>query len=158
MTSICNRRRSACAAKMLWDDPQRNSNPAFDPARDLGPGAPGRDLPTTFGETFSAAWSRNTLFSQDYFGENDRMAALSDYTDKIKAMTGRDIAAELDYGTYGGGMMPDSHALLRQANGKVNELKKQNPELEIAPLSPEEFEQNAVAKRKKADADFEETI
>jgi hypothetical protein len=135
---------------MLWDDEQRNNAPALETS--------GRAWPTTFGETFSAAWSRNTLFSQDYFGENDRMAALSDYTNKVKALTGRDIAAELDYGTYGGGMMPDSHALLRQANDKVNELKKKNPELELEPLSPEEFEQNAVAKRKKADADFEETI
>src|SRR6516165_10527167 len=135
---------------MLWTDPQRAIAPALDTS--------GRDLPTTFGETFSAAWSRNTLFSQDYFGENDRMSALSDYTNKVKAMTGEDVAAQLDYGTYGGGMMPDSHALLRQANDKVNELKKKNPELELEPLSPEEFEQNAVAKRKKADADFEETI
>src|SRR6516164_4655115 len=135
---------------MLWTDPQRAVAPALDTS--------GRDLPMTFGETFSAAWSRNTLFSQDYFGENDRMSALSDYTNKVKAMTGEDVAAQLDYGTYGGGMMPDSHALLRQANDKVNELKKKNPELELEPLSPEQFEANAVAKRKQADADFEETI
>jgi hypothetical protein len=133
---------------MLWTDPQRAVAPALDTS--------GRDLPTTFGETFSAAWSRNTLFSQDYFGENDRWSALSDYTDKIKAMTGRDVAAELDYGT--GEFAPDSHAMLAQVNSKVAELNKQNPALELDPLSPEQFEQNAVAKRRKADADFEQTI
>src|SRR6516165_1557121 len=133
---------------MLWTDEKHETAPALDTS--------GRDLPTTFGDTFFAAWSRNTLFSQDYFGENDRMAALSDYTNKVKALTGRDIGAELDYGT--GEFAPDSHALLRQANDKVNELKQKNPTLELDPLSPEEFERNAVAKRRQADADFEETI
>src|SRR6516225_7603432 len=106
---------------MLWDDEERNIAPAVVTS--------GRDWPTTFGETFSAAWSRNTLFSQDYTGENDRMSALSDYTNKVKALSGRDVGAELDYGT--GEFAPDSHALLLQANDKVAELKKQNPALEL---------------------------
>jgi hypothetical protein len=133
---------------MLWDNPQRNLAPALDTG--------GRDLPTTFGETFSAAWSRNTLFSQDYTGENDRWSALSDYTDKIKAMSGRDVASELNYGT--GEFAPDSRAMLAQVNTKLAELKKQNPDLDLDQLTPEQFEQNAIAKRRKADADFEEII
>src|SRR6516164_9213540 len=133
---------------MLWTDPQRAVAPALDTS--------GRDLPMTFGETFSAAWSRNTLFSQDYTGENDRWSALSDYTDKIKAMSGRDVASELNYGT--GEFAPDSRAMLAQVNTKLAELKKQNPDLDLDQLTPEQFEQNAIAKRRKADADFEEII
>src|SRR5215469_2913009 len=48
--------------------------------------------------------------------------------------------------------------LLRQTNDKVNELKRKNPALELEPLSPDELSANAVAKRRKADADFETTI
>jgi len=134
---------------MLWDQEQRNTAPALDTS--------GQNWPTTFGETFSAAWSRNTLFSQDYFGENDRMSALNDYLDKVKRTSGEDIGQQLDY------RMPEGAAvsaqdLLRQANGKVNELKNKNPALGLEPMSPDELSANAVAKRKKADADFEETI
>src|SRR6516164_9651142 len=134
---------------MLWTDPQRAVAPALDTS--------GRDLPTTFGETFSAAWSRNTLFSQDYLGENDRMAALNDYLAKVKTMTGEDVGQQLDY------RMPEGAAvsaqdLLRQANAKVNALKGKNPALELEPLSSDELSQNAIAKRRAADADFEETI
>jgi hypothetical protein len=134
---------------MLWTDEQR----AVSPALDTG----GRDLPTTFGETFSAAWSRNTLFSQDYFGENDRMSALTDYLAKVKTMTGEDIGQQLDY------RMPEGAAvsaqdLLRQANEKVSALKQKNPALELEPMTPDELSANGVAKRRKADADFEETI
>jgi hypothetical protein len=134
---------------MLWTDPQRAIAPALDTS--------GRDLPTTFGETFSAAWSRNTLFSQDYFGENDRMSALNDYLAKVKTMTGEDIGQQLDY------RMPEGAAvsaqdLLRQTNEKVSALKQKNPALELEPMTPDELSANAVAKRRKADADFEETI
>jgi hypothetical protein len=134
---------------MLWTDPQRAISPALDTS--------GRDLPTTFGETFSAAWSRNTLFSQDYFGENDRMSALNDYLGKVKTMTGEDIGQQLDY------RMPEGAAvsaqdLLRQANDKLSALKAKNPALELEPMTPDELSQNAVAKRRKADADFEQTI
>jgi predicted kinase len=145
---------------MLWDDPQRNSNPAFDPARDLGPGAPGRDLPTTFGETFSAAWSRNTLFSQDYFGENDRAAALDDYLAKVKSLSGEDFKPQLDFSGFGavGAGALTARGLLDQANAKVAALKQKNPDLDIEPMTYDELEQKAVDKRRKADADFEETI
>ena len=134
---------------MLWTDPQRAVAPALDTS--------GRDLPTTFGETFSAAWSRNTLFSQDYFGENDRMSALNDYLGKVKTMTGEDIGQQLDY------RMPEGAAvsaqdLLRQANEKVRALKQKNPALELEPMTPDELSANGIAKRRKADADFEETI
>ena len=134
---------------MLWDDEQRNTAPALVSS--------GRDWPTTFGETFSAAWSRNTLFSQDYAGENDRMSALNDYLAKAKSMTGEDIGQQLDY------RMPEGAAvsaqdLLRQANEKVSALKQKNPALELDPLTPDELSKNAVAKRRQADADFEETI
>src|SRR5215472_2998821 len=135
---------------MLWDDLQRNTAPALDTS--------GRNWPTTFGETFGAAWSRNTLFSQDYFGENDRMSALSDYLGKVKAMTGEDIAPQLDWRTGETGAAPAAQDLLRQANDKVNELKRKNPALELEPMTPDELSANAVAKRRKADADFEETI
>src|SRR5215472_4400889 len=134
---------------MLWDDMARNTSPALDTG--------GRDWPTTFGETLGAAWSRNTLFSQDYFGENDRMAALNDYLAKVKTMTGEDIGAQLDY-RMPEGAAPAAQDLLRQANDKVNELKKKNPALELEPMTPDELSQNAVAKRRKSDADFEETI
>src|SRR6516165_11775234 len=134
---------------MLWDDEQRNTAPALVSS--------GRAWPTTFGETFSAAWSRNTLFSQDYAGENDRMSALNDYLAKAKTMTGEDVGQQLDY------RMPEGAAvsaqdLLRQANDRVNALKTKNPALELEPMTPDELSANAVAKRKKADADFEETI
>src|SRR6516225_33453 len=134
---------------MLWDDEERNIAPSVVTS--------GRDWPTTFGETFSAAWSRNTLFSQDYAGENDRMSALNDYLAKAKTMTGEDVGQQLDY------RMPEGAAvsaqdLLRQANDKVSALKKKNPALELEPLSPDELSKNAVAKRRQADADFEETI
>jgi hypothetical protein len=143
---------------MLWDDESRNTAPAFDAGRDMGPQAQGRAWPTTFGETFSAAWSRNTLFSQDYIGENDRMSALNDYLGKVKALTGEDLAPRLDWTTGQTGAAPAAQDLLRQANDKVAELKKKNPALELEALTPDELSANAVAKRKKADADFEETI
>jgi hypothetical protein len=133
---------------MLWTDEKYAVSPSVGDVE-----SEGRDFPATAGETFQAAWSRNNLFGQNYNGENDRMSALSDYTNKVKALSGRDIAAELDYGT--GEFMPDSHALLRQANDKVNKLKKDNPALDLEPLTPEQLEQNAVAKRRKADADYE---
>ena len=132
---------------MLWDDEQRQIAPALDTS--------GRDLPTTFGETFSAAWSRNTLFSQDYFGENDRMAALDDYLVKAKAMTGRDDIRPDTYTDPVTGNALTAQDLLRQTNEKVSALKQKNPALDLEPLSPEEFEANAVAKRRKADADYE---
>ena len=135
---------------MLWDDMSRQVSPALDTS--------GRDWPTTFGETFSAAWSRNTLFSQDYFGENDRMSALNDYLGKVKAISGVDIGQQLDYRVGDTGAAVSAQDLLRQSNDKVAALKQKNPELEIDPLSPDELSANAVAKRRKADADFEETM
>jgi predicted kinase len=135
---------------MLWDDPQRNVAPALDTS--------GRDLPTTFGETFSAAWSRNTLFSQDYFGENDRMAALDDYLGKIKSMTGSETIRPDSYTDPINGNALTAQDLLRQTNDKLNEYKKQNPGLELDPMSADELSQNAVAKRRAADADFEATM
>src|SRR6516162_7484004 len=137
---------------MLWDDPQRNVAPALDTS--------GRDLPTTFGDTFSAAWSRNTLFSQDYFGENDRAAALDDYLAKVKSLSGEDFKPQLDFSGFGavGAGALTARGLLDQANAKVAALKQKNPDLDIEPMTYDELEQKAVDKRRKADADFEETI
>src|SRR6516164_7168439 len=89
----------------------------------------GGDLPTTFADTFRAAWQHNDILGQNYFGEKDRADALNDYLIKIKDKTGHDIASELDYGGQMGGPGMPAHALLQQANDKVNALKKDFPEL-----------------------------
>jgi hypothetical protein len=132
---------------MLWTDRDADVSEA---ATNSAP-----DLPTTSGELFSAAWARNDFFMQRATGEGDRLDALGDYHKQIKQATGVDLAPELDYGTYGGGMMPDARSLFRQTNDKLAELQAKNPDLKFKSITPEEFEQNAVSKRRAADADYE---
>ena len=83
---------------MLW---QNEDQAAADALRRSG-----NDLPTTFGDTFSAAWSRNDFFMQNTLGEKDRLDALGDYLDTIKQKTGEDLAPTLDYGGAAGFMTP----------------------------------------------------
>lgn len=117
------------------------------------------DLPTTFSDTFAAQWSRNQLFAQDYFGEHDRFSALQDYIDTIKQKTNVDFGPELDFGdTSGVGVMPAAQSMLQQVNDRLAKLKAQNPTLDLQPMTADELEQNAVAKRRKADADFQATM
>jgi predicted kinase len=117
------------------------------------------DLPTTFGETFAAQWSQNEIFSQDYFGEHDRFSALQDYLDNIKQRGGPNLGPELDYGdTSGIGIMPAAQSLLAQTNDKLAAFKQKNPTFDVQPMTADELEQNAVAKRRKADADFQTTM
>ena len=131
---------------MLWSD--------RDQALSEAAASSGADFPTTAGELFSAAWARNDALMQNVSGESDRLDALGDYLDTIKQKGGPDLAPELDYGTFGGGMMPDSMSLFRQANGKLAEYKQKNPTFDFAPMTPEELDQNALNKRRAADADF----
>jgi hypothetical protein len=134
----------------LWQNREQAINPALDTSGDR--------LPTTFGDLAHAAWSRNTLFAQDYIGENDRMSALDDYLAKVKTMTGRDDIRPDQYTDPVTGDALSAQALLRQTNDKVNKLKHENPELELEPLTPEQLSENGNAKRRQADADFEATL
>jgi hypothetical protein len=118
------------------------------------------DLPTSFGDTFMAQWSRNEIFSQDYIGEHDRFNALGDYLNTIKQRGGPDLAGELDYGGFGGGtgVMNDAQTLLQQTNNKLAAFKQKNPAFDLQPITADELQQNAVAKRRKADADFAQVM
>jgi hypothetical protein len=133
---------------MLWTDEKYAVSPSVGDVE-----SEGRDFPATAGETFQAAWSRNNLFGQNYNGEHDRFSALDDYLKTIEQRTGQKFGPELDYGT--GEFAASAYDLLRQTNDKLNKLKKDNPALDLEPMSNEQFEQNAVAKRRKADADYE---
>lgn len=133
---------------MLWQDEQQA---VTDAGRASGP-----DLPTTFADTFSAQWSRNELFDQDMLGESDRLGALGDYLDQIKAKTGVDLGPKLDYG--GQGATTPATMLLQQANDEVAKLNDQYPELQLAPLTNEQFEANAVDRRRQANEQFEATM
>jgi ppGpp synthetase/RelA/SpoT-type nucleotidyltranferase len=134
---------------MLWQNQDLEQHPALEDS--------GRDLPTTFGETFQAAWSRNNLFGQRFFGENDRLDALGDYLNTIKQKTGVDIYPQLDVALPSGD--PVSATMqFQQANEKLAEMKKQNPALDIEPMTLDQLEENAAAKRRQADADFEATM
>lgn len=116
------------------------------------------DLPTTFGETFGAAWSQNQLFSQDAFGENDRLSALGDYLDTIKQKTGEDLAPTLDYGGAAGTGFTSAASLLDQANERLAELKKKNPALELEPMTLDQLGQAGIDKRRQADANFADVM
>lgn len=117
----------------------------------------GTSMPTSFGDTFAAAWSRNNLFTNNMTGENDRLDALGDYLGDIKKKTGVDLAPELDYGGASG-MMPDSAALFRQANGKLEQLHANDPTFQYDAMTFDQLQQKAVAKRRQADADLEATM
>lgn len=131
---------------MLWQNEELEQRPALETS---GP------MPTTSHDLFTAAWGRNQLTHMNLTGEQDRLNALDDYLEKIKKLGGPDLAPELDYGTFGGGMMPDSHALFAQANAKLAEYKNKNPEFDMQPMSAQEFDGNAINKRRNADADYE---
>jgi ppGpp synthetase/RelA/SpoT-type nucleotidyltranferase len=133
---------------MLWTDEKYAVTPS---AGDVD--SEGRDFPTTAGETFQAAWSRNNLFGQNYNGEHDRFSALDDYLKTIEQRTGQKLGPDLDYGS--GEYAASAFDLLRQTNDRLNKLKKDNPAIDLEPMSNEQFEQNAVDKRRKADADYE---
>ena len=135
---------------MLW---QNEDQAAADALRRSG-----NDLPTTFGDTFAAAWSRNDFFMQNTLGEKDRLDALGDYLDTIKQKTGEDLAPTLDYGGAAGAGAMSAAGLLEQANDRLGELKKRYPNLDLEPLTGDQLEQNAVAKRRAADADFAATV
>lgn len=126
----------------LW---QGDKTGAFEPGEELP------DLPATFGETFDAAWQEGRLFGQSTSGETARLEALQDHIDDLSARTGKDVNQSIDFSGFNvpgvGFVPPPAQALLPQVNEAAKKLGQ--PE-----LSPDQLEENAVAKSREAEGAY----
>ena len=105
----------------------------------------GRDLPTTFGESFSDAWQTGQLAASFFKQENARNQAIREFSDQINA-AGGDV--ETEYGsrtpTLGGPggsvQFPDP---LDVANTALAKLKAKNPMISLDPMSEQDIDKRS---------------
>lgn len=117
----------------------------------------GHDLPSTFADTFGAAWTHGRLFEQSVSHENARMDALGDYIDDVKAKTGVNIGEQMDWTMSApgvGDVTVPSGMLVDQASAAVKKLKEKNDTFDIAPIDDAELDKRAIEKSRKAGLDF----
>lgn len=108
------------------------------------------DLPATFDDTFSAAWTHGALFGQSIARQNARVDAMWDYIADVKARTGHTLPnPALDLAGSGG---------LDEFNAEVAKLAERFPNAGLKPLTPEDLDQLAVDRAKKSNIDFATTL
>lgn len=97
------------------------------------------NLPATFGDTFSAAWSHGALFGQSVSGATARRSVVDDYVEEIRQKHGVTFGAPSIDG------VPD----LSTINADVEKRRAADPSF-TAPLTPDELDRRAVAKSRAA--------
>lgn len=106
----------------------------------------GRDLPATFADTFSAAWSEGQLFSDSTAQANAQRAALDGYLGDVHQASGEDISKQV----YGDA---DPLAATRAI---VAKMKAENPGLMTVPdLTDNELDRRAALLSGQALANYQ---